>query len=156
MIPVNEPKFGPREKELLNQCIDTGWVSSDGPFIKEFEDKFAAFIGMKHGVAVCNGTAAIEAALFALDVKAGDEVIMPTFTIISCAVAALRLGAKPVLVDIEPENWTMDIGTVESKITKRTKVIMPVHIYGHPVDMDPLLEIARRREIGRASCRERV
>ena len=85
MIPVNEPKFGAREKELLNQCIDTGWVSSDGPFIKQFEQLFASFIGVKHGVAVCNGTAAIEASLFALDVREGDEVIMPTFTIISCA-----------------------------------------------------------------------
>jgi len=147
MIPVNEPKFGPREKELLNQCIDSGWVSSDGPFIKQFEDAFAAFVGVKHGVAVCNGTAAIEAALFALDVKSGDEIIMPTFTIISCAVAALRLGAKPVLVDSEPETWTMDVSAVESKITPRTKVIMPVHIYGHPVDMDPLLDIARRHRI---------
>ena len=147
MIPVNEPKFGKREKELLNQCIDTGWVSSDGPFIKEFEERFAAFTGMKHGIAVCNGTAAIEAALFALDVHEGDEVIMPTFTIISCAVAALRLGAKPVLVDIDPEIWTMDVNQIEAKITKKTKAIMPVHIYGHPVDMDPVLDIAGKHGI---------
>src|SRR5882672_8294505 len=117
MIPVNEPKFGPREKELLNRCIDSGWVSSDGPFVKEFEEKFASFLGMKHGVAVCNGTASIEAALFALEVKAGDQIIMPTFTIISCAVAALRLGATPVLVDIEPETWTIDVNQIEEKIT---------------------------------------
>jgi len=142
MIPVNEPKFGAREKELLNLCIDTGWVSSDGPFIKEFEERFAAFTGVKYGVAVCNGTAAIEASLFALKVEEGDEIIMPTFTIISCAIAALRRGAKPVLVDIDPEIWTMDVGMIESRITKKTKVIMPVHIYGHPVDMDPLMEIA--------------
>lgn len=144
MIPVNEPKFGPREKELLNQCIDTGWVSSDGPFIKQFEEMFASFVGMKHGVAVCNGTAAIEAALFGLGVTEGNEVIMPTFTIISCAVAVLRLGAKPVLVDIDPEIWTMNVKQIEAKITKKTKVIMPVHIYGHPVDMDPLIEIAKK------------
>jgi len=144
MIPVNEPKFGPREKELLNRCIETGWVSSDGPFIKQFEEMFASFIGVKHGVAVCNGTAAIEAALFGLGVKEGDEVIMPTFTIISCAVAALRLGAKPVLVDIDPEIWTMDVKQIEAKITKKTKVIMPVHIYGHPVDMDPIIDISEK------------
>lgn len=147
MIPVNEPKFGPREKELLNQCIDTGWVSSDGPFIKEFEDTFSAFLGMKYGVAVCNGTASIEAALFALGVNKGDEIIMPTFTIISCVVAALRLGATPVLVDMEPETWTMDVGQIGKKITKKTTVIMPVHIYGHPVDMDPLMAIANTHGI---------
>lgn len=144
MIPVNEPKFGSREKELLLDCIETGWVSSDGPYIKQFEELFASFIGLKYGVAVCNGTAAIEAALFALNVSPGDEVIMPTFTIISCAVATVRLGARPVLVDIDPELWTMDVGMIEKKITPKTKVIMPVHIYGHPVDMDPLMEIASR------------
>ncbi len=147
MIPVNEPKFGAREKELLLNCIETGWVSSDGPYIKEFEERFAAYIGMKYGIAVCNGTASIEAALFALNVGPGDEVIMPTFTIISCAVATLRLGAKPVLVDIDPELWTMDVGMIEKKITPKTKVIMPVHIYGHPVDMDPLMEIAQKHRL---------
>jgi perosamine synthetase len=144
MIPVNEPKFGPREKELLLQCIDTGWISSDGPFVREFEEKFAGYLGMKHGIAVCNGTASIEAALYALGIQEGDEVIMPTFTIISCAVAALRLGAKPVLVDIDPELWTMDVGQVEKRITPKTRAIMPVHIYGHPVDMDPLIAIAKK------------
>jgi perosamine synthetase len=144
MIPVNEPLFSGREKELLMECIDTGWVSSDGPFVKEFEERFSEYIGVDHGVAVCNGTAAIETALYAMGVGEGDEVIMPTFTIVSCAVAALRLGAKPVLVDIEPETWCMDVRQIESKITGKTKAIMPVHIYGHPVEMAPVMELAEQ------------
>lgn len=144
MIPVNEPLLTGREKEYLAQCIDTGWISSDGPFVKEFEDKFSEFIGVKHGVAVCNGTAALEAALYGIGIDKGDEVIMPSFTIISCAIAVLRLGAKPVLVDIEPETWTMDVSQIESRITSKTKAIMPVHIYGHPVDMDHVFELAEK------------
>ena len=147
MIPVNEPLFIGREKELLAQCIDTGWISSDGPFVKEFEEKFSEFIGVKHGVAVCNGTAALEAALYGIGLKKGDEIIMPSFTIISCAIAALRLGAKPVLVDIEPETWNMDVSQIESKITDKTKAVMPVHIYGHPVDMDPVFELAEKYDL---------
>ncbi len=147
MIPVNEPLLNGREKELLAQCIDTGWISSDGPFVKEFEEKFSRYIGVQHGVAVCNGTAALEAALYGIDIKKGDEVIMPSFTIISCAIAALRLGAKPVLVDIDPETWNMDVSQIESKLTSKTKAIMPVHIYGHPVDMDPVFELAKTYDL---------
>ncbi len=143
MIPVNEPLLNGREKELLIQCIETGWVSSDGAFVREFEQKFAAYIGAKHGIAVCNGTAALETALFAAGVGQGDEVIMPTFTIVSCLVAALRLGATPVLVDSEPETWGMDVSKISSRITPRTRAILPVHMYGHPVDMDPVLVLAR-------------
>jgi len=147
MIPVNQPKIDGREKELLAECIRSGWISSDGPFVAEFERKFADYIGAKHGVAVCNGTAALETALFAAGIGKGDEVIMPAFTIISCALAAIRLGAKPVLVDAEPDTWNMDVSQIESRLTLKTKAIMPVHIYGHPVDMDPLLEIARKRNL---------
>ncbi|MCH2472215.1 MAG: DegT/DnrJ/EryC1/StrS family aminotransferase [Gemmatimonadetes bacterium] len=145
MIPVNEPLLNGREKELLAECIDTGWVSSDGPFVRMFERHFADYIGTKHGIAVCNGTAALETALFAAGVGKGDEVIMPTFTIVSCLVATLRLGAIPVLVDVEPVTWGMDVGQVASRLTPRTKAIMPVHMYGHPVDMDPVLALARDR-----------
>ncbi len=141
MIPVNAPLLDGNEKKYLAECIDTGWISSEGPFVARFEQAFAGYLGRQHGVAVCNGTAALEAGLYALGVGPGDEVIMPSFTIISCAVAALRLGARPVLVDIEPETWCMDPAQVAAKITPRTKVVMPVHIYGHPVDMDPLLEL---------------
>jgi perosamine synthetase len=147
MIPVNEPLLNGREKELLAQCIDTGWISSDGPFVREFEENFSRYIGVHHGVAVCNGTAALEAALYGIGIKAGDEVIMPSFTIISCAIAALRLGATPVLVDIDPETWNMDTSQIESKITSKTKAIMPVHIYGHPVDMDPVFEMAKKHDL---------
>ena len=144
MIPVNEPLFDGNEKKYLNQCIDDAWISSEGPFVKEFEKKFSSYIGLKYGVAVCNGTVALETALAASGIKKGDEIIMPTFTIISCATAAVRLGAKPVLVDSEPETWNIDIGQIEPKITKRTKTIMPVHIYGHPVNMDPVMELAEK------------
>lgn len=144
MIPVNQPLLNGREKELLCECIDSGWISSDGPFVKEFENKFSAYIGVNYGIAVCNGTAAIETALYAADIRHGDEVIMPSFTIISCAVAVLRLGAVPVLVDVEPDTWNMAVNQIEACVTTKTKAIMPVHIYGHPVDMDPVLEIAKK------------
>ena len=147
MIPVNQPLLDGREKELLIQCIDTGWISSDGPFVGEFEKSFAGFIGASNGIALCNGTAALEVALYAAGVGEGDEVIMPSFTIISCAIAAIRLGAVPVLVDCDPDTWGMDVSQVEGKITPRTKAIMPVHIYGHPVDMDPLMALARKHGI---------
>ena len=144
MIPVNEPLFNGNEKRYLNQCIDDAWISSEGSFVKQFEEKFSSYLGLKYGVAVCNGTVALETALAASGIKKGDEVIMPTFTIISCAIAAIRLGAKPVLVDSEPETWCMDVTQIEPKINYRTKAIMPVHIYGHPVDMDPVMELAAR------------
>jgi len=140
-ISVNEPLLDGNEKKYLADCIDTGWISSEGPFVKKFEEGFASFLRSTHGVTVASGTAALETALYALEVGNGDEVIMPAFTIISCALACLRLGAKPILVDIEPETWTMDVMSVESKITKKTKVVMPVHIYGHPVNMDVLFRL---------------
>jgi len=147
MIPVNEPLLNGREKDLLIQCIESGWISSDGPCVNEFENKFAGYIGVDYGVAVCNGTAALETALFAAGIGNGVEVIMPAFTIISCAVAAIRLGAAPVLVDCEPETWNMDVNQIEGRITQKTKAIMPVHIYGHPVDMDPIMELARKHNL---------
>ncbi|MDO8502320.1 MAG: DegT/DnrJ/EryC1/StrS family aminotransferase [Gemmatimonadaceae bacterium] len=143
-IPVNEPVLDGNEKKYLSECIDTGWISSEGPFIRQFEERFAGRVGRRHGIAVCNGTAALEAAAAALGLGLGDEVIMPTFTIISCASAVSRLGATPVLVDCDPATWNMDVSAIEARITERTRAIMPVHIYGLPVDMDPLLEIAAR------------
>jgi perosamine synthetase len=142
MIPVNEPLLGERELEYVSECIRTGWISSAGHFIEEFEDKWAAYCGMKYGIAVSNGTTALQVAVRCLDLKPGDEVIMPAFTIISCALAIVDCGAIPVLVDSDPCTWCMDVRQVESKITARTRAIMPVHIYGHPVDMDPLLALA--------------
>ena len=144
MIPVSEPLLDGNEKRYLAECIDSGWISSEGPFVARFEQAFAARIGRAHGVAVCNGTAALEAGLYALGVGPGDEVVMPSFTIVSCALAALRRGAKPVLVDIDPDTWCMDARQVEARLSPRTKVVMPVHIFGHPVDMDPLLRLRAR------------
>lgn len=143
-IPVNEPLLNGNEKKYLLECIETGWISSEGPFVKEFEQKFAARVGRKHGIAVTNGTAAIDAAVEALGIGQGDEVILPTFTIISCITQIIRCGATPVLVDSDPVTWNMDVSQIEAKITSRTKAIMVVHIYGLPVDMDPVLDIAKR------------
>lgn len=142
-IPVNEPLLNGNEKKYLTECIDTGWISSEGPFIKRFEEEFAASVGRKHAIAVSNGTAAIDAAIEALGLAPGDEIILPTFAIISCISQIVRSGLVPVLVDSDPLTWNMDIAQVEAKITPRTKAIMAVHIYGLPVDMDPLLRIAQ-------------
>ncbi len=144
MIPVNEPLLDGNEKKYLSECIDTGWISSEGPFVKRFEDLFAAYIGVNHGVAVCNGTAALEVAMAAIDLRPGDEVIIPTFTIISCALAVLRRGGVPVLVDVDPDTWCMNINQVKDRITSKTKAIMPVHMYGHPADMDPIMELSEK------------
>ena len=142
MIPVNEPKLEARELEYVSECVRTGWVSSAGKFIEEFEEQWAAYCGRRYGIAMSNGTAALQLAVACLGLEPGDEVIMPTFTIISCALAVIYNGGVPVLVDSDPKTWTMDVNQVADKITPRTKAIMPVHIYGHPVDMDPILELA--------------
>lgn len=146
-IAVNTPLLNGNEKKYLNECIDTGWISSEGPFVKALEEQFAQKMGREFGIAVCNGTVALELALKAIGIEPGDEVIMPTFTIISCALAAIRLGAKPVLVDSDPINWNMDVNQIEAKITSRTKAIMVVHTYGLPVDMDPLLALAKKHQL---------
>lgn len=147
MIPVNEPSLGQRELEYVTECISTGWISSTGQFINEFEERWAAYCGRRYGIAVNNGTVALQLALASLGLQPGDEVIMPTFTIISCTLAVVYNGAIPVLVDSDPKTWTMNISQVADKITPHTKVIMPVHIYGHPVDMDPLLDLADRHRL---------
>jgi perosamine synthetase len=141
-VPVNEPLLNGNEKQYLIECIDTGWISSEGPFIKKFEEQFADRVGRKYGIAVSNGSVAIDAAIVALDVGSGDEVILPTFTIISCAAAIVRAGAIPVVVDCDPQTWNMDINQIEAKITSKTKAIMVVHIYGLPVDMEPVIALA--------------
>jgi perosamine synthetase len=142
MIPVNEPLLGQLELEYVSECVRTGWISSAGRFIEEFEEKWASYCCRRHGIAVSNGTAALQVAAACLGLKPGDEVIMPTFTIISCALAVVYSGGVPVLVDCDPRTWCMDVDQAKSKITECTRAIMPVHIYGHPVDMDPILELA--------------
>jgi perosamine synthetase len=144
MIPVNEPSIGEREIAYVLDCMRTGWISSAGRYIEEFESSWAAYCGRKFGVAVSNGTVALEIAVRCLDLKPGDEVILPSFTIVSCVQAIIYAGGVPVLVDSEPRTWCMDVSLVEAKVTPRTRAIMPVHIYGHPVDMDPILSLADR------------
>jgi perosamine synthetase len=143
-VPVNQPLLDGNEEKYLLECIRTGWISSEGPFVGRFEEQFAARVGRKHGVAVANGSVALEAAVVALGIGPGDEVILPASTIISCAAAIVRAGAKPVLVDCDPQTWNMDPSLVEACITPRTRAIMVVHIFGLPVDMDPLLALAHR------------
>jgi perosamine synthetase len=144
MIPVNEPLLNGNEEKYLVECIRTGWISSEGPFVKQFEERFAACVGRKYGVAVSNGSVALDAAVVALGLGPGDEVILPAFTIISCAAAIVRAGAVPVLVDSDPATWNMEIAQIEARITPRTRAIMAVHIFGLPVDMEPLLALARK------------
>jgi perosamine synthetase len=143
-VPVNEPLIGQEEKDNIADCLATGWISSEGPYVRQFETEFAKRSGREYGIAVANGSMALEAAVVALGIGADDEVIMPAFTIISCATAIVRAGAVPVVVDCEPDTWNMDVAAIENLITPRTRAIMAVHIYGLPVDMDPLMKLARR------------
>lgn len=143
-IPVSEPLIGEAERRNILRCIEEGWIASEGPFVEEFERAWAAYCGMTEGVAVTSGTTALELALASAGLSPGDEVILPSFTIISCVLAILEARAIPVLVDCEPDTWCMDVDQVASRIGPRTRAIMPVHVYGHPVDMDPLLELAER------------
>jgi len=146
-IPVNIPLVDGNEKKYLNECIDTGWISSEGPFVKQFEDRFANRVQRKYAIAVTNGTAALDVGIEALGIGPGDEVILPAFTIISCIGQIIRSGATPVLVDSDPLTWNMNLKQVEEKITEHTKAIMVVHIFGLPVDVESLLEIAKNKNI---------
>ncbi len=146
-VPVNEPLLNGNEAKYLQQCISTGWISSEGPFVSEFENLFAKRVGRKFGAAYCNGTATLEAALVALRLPPGSEVILPTFTIISCAAAVIRAGLKPVMVDSDGTTWNMNVDQVREKINSKTSAVMPVHIYGLPVDMDPLMGLAKKHNL---------
>lgn len=146
-IPVNEPLLNGNEKKYLCECIDSGWISSEGPFVQEFEQKMSDSVGRKYGIAVSNGTAALEVAVQALGICEGDEVIMPAFTIISCAMAVTKRGAIPVLVDSDLSTWNMKVEEIEAKITDRTKAIMIVHLYGLPIEVAPVLELAKKYKL---------
>jgi perosamine synthetase len=143
-IPVNRPDLSGNEKKYLIDCIETGWISSEGPYVEKFEHAIAEMTGRKYAIAVCNGTAALDVAVEVIELKAGDEIIMPTFTIISCVNHIIRSGASPVFVDSDTNTWNMDISQIESKISQKTKAIMVVHIYGLPVEMGPVLELAKK------------
>jgi perosamine synthetase len=142
LIPVNEPLLTEEDVASVNAALKSGWISGSGPHVESFESRWAAYCGRKHGVAVANGSVALQVAISLLDLQPGDEVIMPTFTIISCAWPVVLANATPVLVDSDPRTWTMDVSQVRARITPRTRAIMPVHIYGNPVDMQPLLDLA--------------
>ena len=144
MIPVNTPTIYGEEIDFVIESLKAGWVSSESPYLIEFEKQMATFTNRAFGIAVSNGTAALEIAVRALGISAGDEVILPSFTIMSCAQAVTKLGAVPVLIDSESGSWNMDIKELESKITKATKAIMVVHIYGLTTDMNQILSIAKK------------
>jgi perosamine synthetase len=146
-IPVSEPLIGDNVLPLVRECVETGWVSSEGRFITEFESRWAAYCGGRFGVAVSSGTTALQVAMQALRLKPGTEVIIPSYTIISCAIAVLEAGCVPVLVDCDPETWCMNLDEVEQRISTRTGAVMPVHIFGHPVDMGRLNDLAERHNL---------
>lgn len=147
MIPVCVPLLAGNEKKYVNDCLRTNWISSSGKYVHLFEEKFSRYCGKNFGIATTNGTTALHLALASAGVGPGDEVIMPTFTIASPAFATIYCGAKPVFVDIEPDTWNIDPKKIEEKITKKTKAIIPVHIYGHPCDMTPIMRIARKYKL---------
>lgn len=142
MIPVNTPLLSGNEAKYLEECIESGWIGSEGPFVGKFEAAFSKYVGRRFGIACTNGSTALDLAVVAAGIGPGDEVILPAFTIISPAASIVRAGALPVLVDSDPLTWNMDTGQIRAKITKRTKAIIVVHIYGLPVDMSPVLQIA--------------
>lgn len=144
MIPVNTPLLSGNELKYVTECIETGWISSEGPFISRFETDFSNYIGTEYGIAVSNGSAALDIVIKALNIGAGDEVIMPAFTIISPAQSVVTAGAIPVLVDSDPLTWNIDVTQIEAKITSRTKAILVVHIYGLPVEMQPILDLCKK------------
>jgi perosamine synthetase len=143
-IPISNPALVGNELKYVTDCVQTSWVSSLGTYVTRFEEAFAEFCGTEHAVTCSNGTTALHLALLALDVKPGDEVIVPTLTYVATANAVVYCGAKPVFVDSEPETWNMDPTQVEGLLTPRTKGIIVVHLFGHPVDIDPIMDIARR------------
>lgn len=146
-VPVNSPLLNGNELKYITECIKTGWISSEGPFIASFEDKFSTYIGRDYGIAVSNGSAALDIAIKALQIGPEDEVIIPAFTIISPAQSIVTAGAKPVLVDSNPITWNMDVEQIEAKITSKTKAILVVHIYGLPVDLDPIIALVKKYNI---------
>jgi perosamine synthetase len=147
LIPVNEPLMSGNESKYIQECIDSGWISSAGKYIDRFETDWADYCGRKYGIAVSNGTVALELAVSALNLPRGSEVIMPSFTIVSCLEAVLRNGLTPVLVDCDPRAFCMSVDETRNKINDKTSAIMPVHIYGHPVNMEPILKLAMEHNL---------
>lgn len=147
MIPVNTPLFEGNEKKYLVECIDSGWISSEGPFVEMFENNMATYCNRKYATACANGSAALDIAIKTLNLSDGDEVIIPSFTIISCAQSLVTQGIKPVLIDSDYQTFNMKVEDIEAKITSKTKAIMIVHIYGLTVDIDAVLKIAKKYDL---------
>jgi perosamine synthetase len=147
LIPVCEPTLAGNEERYVLDCLRSNWISSAGRFVTRFEQLFAEFCGTRYAVACTSGTAALHLALYTLGIGPGDEVIIPTFTMIATANTVHHCGATPVFVDAEPRTWNIDPTRIEAAITPRTRAIVPVHTYGHPADMDPILAIARRHDL---------
>jgi perosamine synthetase len=141
-VPVNAPLLSAKAKQLVTECLDTGWLSSAGPFVEQFERAFAAYVGAQHGIAVCNGTAALHCALLAAGVGEGDDVIVPAFTMIASIFSIVHCGARPVFVDCEVDGFNLDPNLLEGLVTPRTRAIMPVHLFGHPCAMDRVRSFA--------------
>lgn len=146
-IPVNEPLISDESKKYVNIALDTGWISSAGVFVDKFEKDFAKFLGIKYAIAVSSGTAALHVALLAAGLGNNDEVIVPAFTMAATWLAVLYVGAKPIFIDCESDTFNINPTLIEEKITKRTKAIIPVHVYGHSADMDPILKLARKHKL---------
>lgn len=146
-IPVCEPMLAGNELKYVTEAVSTGWISSSGKFVSEFEKQFAAYCGCEYGVAVCNGTIALHLALVAAGIGKGDEVILPAFTMIASAYAVCYTGAMPVFVDADRDTWNIDVKKIEKKITSRTKAIMPVHIFGKMCDMDAICALAKKYDL---------
>ncbi len=143
-IPVCEPMLAGNEVEYVSEAVKTGWISSGGKYVEKFEKAFSEYSGCEYGVAVCNGTVALHLALTALGIGEGDEVIIPSFTMIATAFAVCYTGARPVFVDADPFTWNIDVTKIEEKINTKTKAIIPVHIFGNPCAMDQISELAKR------------
>ena len=144
---VSEPKLSKKTIDYVLDCLRTEWISSSGSYLETFEKKWAKYCNKKYAVSVTSGTAALIVALKALNLKPGDEVIMPSFTIISCALAILEAGAKPILADCELDTWCIKTDEIKKKITSRTKAILIVHMFGHPANMDEIKEIVKNKKI---------
>jgi len=140
-VPVNRPSIGKEEKALVNECLDSGWIGSEGSYVKKFENKFKKIVNRKFAISVANGTAAIDIAIRALNIKKNDEVIVPNFTIISCVNELVRVGAKPVFIDADIDTWNMKVSDIEKKITSKTKAIIVTHIYSFCNDMDKIIKL---------------
>lgn len=144
MIPLCIPEIRGNEWTYIKECLDTNWVSSAGKYVDLFEKRFQEYLGVHRAVVTVNGTAAIDLALRVLGIGPGDEVIVPSMTFVASVNPIIYAGAQPVFVDVCRDTFVMDVSKVERLITTKTKAMMPVHIYGHPVDMEPLLTLAKR------------